>query len=82
MLAASVFSGAYAGEGDWDVLRPMRLESCGAISRGENSLGTWTVFLRISTGSKVKQENNPLVFRKCPYKRQVSIIWNQEQISS
>lgn len=71
------FSGAWAGEGDWDILHPRRLESSGMISQGENSLGTWTVFLRISTGSKGKKENNHLLPRKCPYKRQISSIRDQ-----
>jgi len=40
------------------------------ISQGENSLGTWTVFPRILTGSKGKKENNHLLPKKCPNKRQ------------
>lgn len=78
MLAANVVSRACAGEGDWGMLQPRRLESSGMISQGETSLGTWTVFLRISTGSKEKKENH-LLPRRCAYKRQFSSIQGQEQ---
>lgn len=48
--------------------------------QGQNSLGTWAAFLRISTGSKGKKENHNLLLRKCPYKGQIPSLCSEEQI--